>query len=168
MKTMPNETRRHKLNDVQKEFVLRCLACGFYPKDVADFVKDEFDIRIKPSDVSYYQKRYEDRIAELREEIAGDLQKIPLAKKLKRTAFLERLATKLYRQRDYKGCAGVLKQIAEEVGGIVQKHEVTGMGGKDLIPRSDLSHLTDEELGELQEILERADARRDQTGASGA
>ena len=50
----------------------------------------------------------------------------------------------------------------------VQKHELTGQGGKDLIPRSDLSHLTDEELGELQEILERADARRDQTGASGA
>ena len=166
---MPDKLRKKKLTEAQKAFVIRCLACGFGPQDTANFVKDEFDIRINRADVCYYAKTRRAEIEELATEIVEDLERLPFARKERRVALLDRLVMKHFRGCRYKDVAAVLEQIAKEVGGIVHRHEVAGQGGKDLIPRPrpDLSHYTDEELRELQAIHERAEARRDQSDSGG-
>lgn len=126
---MPDDKRQKKLTDVQREFILRCLALGFGLQDTADFVKDEFDVDVSRQNVAYYQENHGERIEELRQELAADIERIPFANKVRRLAYLDRIAQKQYRRRQYPEFRATLKQIAEEVGAIVHKHEHSGANG---------------------------------------
>ena len=118
----------NKLNKVQKEFVLRCLALGFSLTDTAAFVADEFDIEIRRQSVHYYAQKYPAKIAELHDELAADMLKIPLASKVVRVATLDRLARRAMQKDEFAEARATMKQIAEEVGDIVERKEVTVRG----------------------------------------
>jgi hypothetical protein len=118
---------------------------GFGPQDVADFVQDEFGIKIGRSNVAYYQKQYAEQIEQLHEEIAKDIEQIPFAQKKRRVAYLDRVAMKHYRRRQYSDFRATIKQIAEETGDLVQKHEITGKDGGPIVA----NNLTLEELKKL-------------------
>jgi hypothetical protein len=120
---------KHKLDEIQQEFIIRCLACGFNLQKTADLVKEEYEVTVTRQNVMWYRQHHDERIAELREELSKDLTNIPFANKLTRVAHLNSVANDLLKRRQYKDFAAILKQIAEETGGIVQKHEHTGKNG---------------------------------------
>jgi hypothetical protein len=122
---MPDKERKGKLNEIQKEFILRCLACGFGYQETVDFVKDEFGISITRQNVKYYADNYPQRIKDLHEELSENIEQIPFANKMTRVAHLDRVARKLLNRKNWPEFRAVLRQIAEETGGIVQKHEHT-------------------------------------------
>jgi hypothetical protein len=126
---MPDPKHNHKLNGVHKAFILRCLALGFGPQDVVDFVEDEFDIKLDRSNIAYYKREYPDEIIALKEELTKDIELIPFARKLDRVAYLDRAARRLFKRRNWSEFRATLKQIAEETGGIVQRTELTGKNG---------------------------------------
>ena len=167
---MGREGELRKLNGIHKDFVLRCLACGFQLQEVVDCVKDEFDIEVTRQNIHYYLKTYPDKVEALRHVLAENIEQIPFAKKLTRVAYLDRMAKRQWRRRQYGEVRATLKQIAEEVGGLVQKHELTGANGGPIETRTeqlpmDLSRYTEDELAAMRSIHEAANARRDQEGA---
>lgn len=63
---------------------------------------------------------------------------------------------KLFNSSEVQQLRGVLSDIADEVGGRVQRKEVTGKDGKPLIPdrpRVDLTKMTEEELDATEKAL---------------
>lgn len=119
---------RKKLNDVEKEFILRCLACGFTLQDTADFCKDQFRKEITWQNVQYYERHYKEQIRALRDELAEDILREPLARKEVRVNLLSRIAMKQFRRRQFQECTRTLRQIAEETGAITQKVDLTSKG----------------------------------------
>ncbi len=115
---------RRIFNEIEQECILQWLALGFMPQQIVEFVKLDFEKKCSRQNIWQYTQNQAERIKELREEIKADLQCIPFARKEVRVGQLDRSARELLRRRDHKGAAGILKQIAEETGPLVQKHEV--------------------------------------------
>lgn len=115
-----------KLNDGHREFILRCLACSMSYGDVVDAVKEELGIVVTRQNIKYYSDSYSNEIDEMRESLAEDLSRIPFARKERRVAYLDRVASRQFSKRQYGEFRATLKQIAEETGEIVQKMEHTG------------------------------------------
>lgn len=159
---------RRLFTDLEREQILQWLALGFHPTQIVEFVKEDFGKKCSRQNIHQYLENHEERIKELRQEIARNLETIPFARKEVRVANLDRMARKLQGRRQYRDCAALLKQIAEETGQLVQKHEHTGRDGKDLYPAADMTRYTDDELSKLREIHEAAESRRDQGRASEA
>jgi hypothetical protein len=120
---------RHLFTEIEKECILQWLALGFTPQQIVDFVKDDFGKSCSRQNIHEYQKNHAERIGKLREEIKGNLEAIPFTRKEVRIANLDRVARKLLIRRNYRDFATILKQIAEETGQLVQKHEHTGKDG---------------------------------------
>ncbi|MEN6581680.1 MAG: DUF2280 domain-containing protein [Armatimonadota bacterium] len=121
---MPDARRKKKLTDVQQEFVLRRLACGFGYQDTVNSIKEEFGISVSANAIRYYGLEYKDEIAALRKELTEDISRIPFANKLNRIAHLDVIAKRTYDRRNYPECRATLRQIAEETGEITNDRYV--------------------------------------------
>jgi hypothetical protein len=160
---------KKKLREEHKQFIFERLGCGFSQSDVADSLKDRFGIEITPQSINYYAQEYPEKVEEARQRLLEDAKDIGFTDKLQRLAYLDRIARKQHNKRQYRECCATLKQIAEEVGSIIHKHEHSGPGGGPIETQqvNDLSTFTDDELKQLRAIHETANARRDQQGAGG-
>lgn len=162
--------RRHRkampkgLTDEQKNFILRCLACGFsYSVMVEEFaLAFERKLPVK-SVISGYRTRYKAEIERMRDEWEDDLKSsgIPFARKLERVAALSRYAGIEDRRKRYSEAARHLRAIAEEIGDLKQAHDHSGTINID-----DLS--AEQRLDRLAAIAAQIEARaelRDEGGA---
>jgi hypothetical protein len=157
--------------DIEKECVWQWLALGFGPQQIVDFVSEDFGKKCTRQTIHDHLKNHAEKIAKLREEIKANLDCIPFARKEQRVAYLDRLAHRQFKKRGQEAeFRATLKQIAEEMGALVQKHELTGKDGKPIETRNmspeDLSIYTQEELLAMRTIHETAHTRRNQPGTS--
>lgn len=145
-------------DEIERECILQWIALGFTPSQIVEFVNQDFGKKCSRQNIHNHKTDHAEEIARLRAEIKANLQCIPFANKEVRVANLDRAARELLRRRNYTGFAQILKQIAEETGQLVQKHE------HRVDTEPDLSAFTLEELEQMQAIHEAANARRDQPG----
>lgn len=142
---MPDASRRKKLTRAHKQFILRCLAVGLGPQDVADAVKDEFDIEITRQNVDYYIDKYPEEIEQLRKKIAADIEQVPFARKMVRVGHLDRIAKKMYKRKNWAEFRATCRQIADEMEFLegsepntdddepMELEELEGLDAKELI-----------------------------------
>lgn len=126
-----------------RTFVVQALACFDSPSEVAKAVKAEFGITITPQSIEAYDptKKAGEKVSakwralfeSTREAFLKDTSRIGISHRSVRLRKLE-AQVKLNETRGNSAMvAQLLKQAAEEVGGVyTNRREVTGKDGKDL------------------------------------
>lgn len=155
------------LKEPIKVFIVQSLACMETPQQVADAVKQEFNLEIDRKQVQLYDptkragKNLSPKLKQLFDETRRNFQEnildIPLANK----AFRLRELQKMYDGYGAKNPVmkqKVLKQAFQETDGRVSRQEITGKDGapiqtadvsKPVIGPEELSKLTPQELSRL-------------------
>lgn len=125
---------------------MQWLALGFSPTEIVEFVNEKFDKTCSRQNIHEHYARNEAAILALRAELAEQLDALPFGSKVERVAHLGVVAQKIYKKLRVAGAgnrtvrdmgssfAAILKQIAEETGQLVHKHEHTGKDGQPLLP----------------------------------
>jgi hypothetical protein len=126
-----------KINDEIRLFIVKRLACYDTPQEVADAVKEEFDIEVDRNQTSLYDptkakgkklgKKWADIFHETRKKFLEDLSELPLANPAVRVAELSKLYQNAKTRKNAVLAAAHLEQIAKEVGGVYSnKIRLTG------------------------------------------
>lgn len=134
-----------KLTVEQQTFIVQAQACFDTPATVVKAVKEEFKIEVSRQLVEMYDptkrcaerlgKRWRELFAETRKTFLEDTSKIGISHKAVRLRALDRMAARAEQQGNVRLAADVLKQAAEEVGGVyTNRREVTGKDGAPLPP----------------------------------
>lgn len=134
-----------KLTDEQRAFVVQSLACFDSPTTVAKAVKKEYGVDITAQAVEAYDptkragdklgKRWKDLFHATRDAFLKDTAAIGIAHRVVRLRRLQRAADKLEEAGNVMGMAAILEQAAKEEGGAyTNRRELTGQGGKPLVP----------------------------------
>lgn len=128
------------LKEPVKIFIIQSLACRDTPQEVADLVKQEFDLIIDRSQVALYDptkrrgknlsKKYVLLFEETREKFDAGLIDIPIANKYYRLKEIQKMYDDAGKNKKTK--QGLLKQAFQETDGRVTKQEITGKDGADL------------------------------------
>ena len=135
-----------KLTDEIKRFIVKSLAMDDTPSQVAEAVGVEFGVKISRQQVSDYDPRrakpkaISNELFRLFEETQRDfrdsIESIPIAYKAYRLRRLHRMSIAAEERGNIPLAAQLLEQAAKECGdAFTNKRELTGKGGKDLIPR---------------------------------
>ncbi len=150
-----------RLTSEQKLFIVQQLACFRTPTEVSNAVKEEFSIEVDRRQVQFYDptklpenkklpEKWKVMFHATREQYIEHTARVPIAHQ---TFRLEMMQEVLDRQRKATNKNEVLilstiEQAAKEVGGsFTNKHELTGRGGKPLIP-DNISAAIDKVYGE--------------------
>ncbi len=133
------------LPDEIKRFIVMRLACWDTPSQVAEAVKDEFEIVVSRQRVHVYDptkkagSELSDGLKKLfiatRKKFLDDTSEIGIAHKSVRLRMLDRAARKAETIGNYMGMAELCERAAKEVGEAYtnkHKHELTGKDGKPL------------------------------------
>ena len=148
---------RNRLNDYERAFVTRELACFGSPKDVAEALKQEFAVEVTPQAVERYDptKRAGKNLSEKWREIFHQTREaflahfdehIPLAHKAVRVRKLARAANYFERTGNYMAMARLLEQIAKEMGdAYTNRREFTGKSGGP-IKYQDVADMTGDQI----------------------
>lgn len=134
------------LSTAHKSFIVKQLAMGETPTEVAEAVKDVFGIEITRQQVHSYDptapgkraRKWMNLYRAEQRKFRKAIDAISTSHLATRLLRLERMAKKAEALRNYPLAAQLLKQIAEEIGGVYtnrHKLEHTGAGGKPLAPR---------------------------------
>jgi hypothetical protein len=150
-----------ELNEEIKTFIVQQLACYMQPSAVAEAVKEEFEVEVDRRHVQFYHpekggagkklpKKWINLFNETRRQFDTQVAAIPVAKLSYRLSALQRMAEMAESGKDYRLAADLLKQAAQDRGGMfTNKREV-----KVTNPLQTLSDLlgvsTDELPDELQ------------------
>lgn len=136
--------RKGVLNREQRRFVVVRLACFETPTEVAAAVKEEFGLEVERQLVARYNpeargsetaKEWRLLFAETRRAYIEDLAGVAIAGQAFRVRELEKLYTQAKRSRNSKLAAEILRQAAEELGGVyTNTRALTGPGGAPLAP----------------------------------
>lgn len=155
-----------KLSNEVKVFIVTHLAMFDTPTQVALAVKEEFGVEVTRQAVQYYDptvgekppKTFIALFETTRTRFIDSASEIPIAIRAVRLRRLDRMARALEDRRNVLGAAQLMKQAAEDIGGVyTNRRELTGKDGKDLMPE-----LTDEERRErVVGIMREAVKRRD-------
>ncbi len=132
-----------KLPEAVKTFIVQSLACFDTPSTVVDAVKREYGETITRQAVESYDPnkkaganlsvKWRALFEETRKAFLEDTSKIAISHRAVRLRALQRLADKAETQGNTVVAASLLKQAAEEVGGVyTNRRELTGKDGKDL------------------------------------
>jgi hypothetical protein len=132
-----------KLTDEGRAYIVMALACWDSPGVVAEAVRKEFAVSIKPQSVEAYDptkragRNLSDKWRALfeatRKEFLEDSSKIGIANKSMRLRSLHRMAEKAEGRGNLALAAQLLEQAAKESGNAyTNRRELTGAGGKDL------------------------------------
>ena len=119
---MPN------LSDEIKEFIVKGLARFDSPTQVAEAVKETFEIEVSRQQVHAYDPacsqppapRWLELHAATRQAFLSDIAEIGIAQKAVRLRMLERYARIAERQKYFIRAAALLEQAAKECGGIYE------------------------------------------------
>lgn len=116
------------LKDEQKVFIVRHLARFRSPAEVVVEFKNEYGIDIQLQQVVIYDPtrakfaagaRWKDLFNELREAFIKDVDAIPSAHQGFRVNMLHAMAMEAFKKKNYNQAQSLLKQAAEEVGGVL-------------------------------------------------
>lgn len=109
-----------------RAYIVSRLACYETPTRVAQMVKEEFDIDLKPSHVHTYDptkvagkdlaKDLKELFYKIRDEFISDTSGIPISQKSYRLAALQRMHAETERIKNYALSAQLLEQAAKEMG----------------------------------------------------
>lgn len=115
------------LNDDVKSFIVRSLACYNTPTEVAELVKEEYEIVIERAHVAKYDptkaqgkdlgRKYRDLFEATRKSFLDDMAELPLANPSVRVSELSKLYKSAKAKKNAVLAAQHLEQIAKEVGG---------------------------------------------------
>ena len=139
------------LKEPVKIFIVQALACRDTPQEVADLVKQEFDIEIDRMQCSSYDptkvagrnlsKKYVQLFNDTRQKFDEGLIDIPIASKYYR---LKQYQKQLEKTKNAKTILKILEQAAKDVGGqFTNKTEVTSE-----ITQTTVTQATDEQVAE--------------------
>lgn len=128
------------LKEPVKIFIVQSLACRDTPQEVADLVKQEFDLIIDRSQVALYDptkrrgknlsKGYVQLFEETRKKFDSGLIDIPIANKYYRLKEIQKMYDDSGKNKKTKQV--LLKQAFQETDGRVTKQEITGKDGKPI------------------------------------
>lgn len=128
------------LKEPVKIFIVQSLACRDTPQEVADLVKQEFDLIIDRSQIALYDptkrrgknlsEKYVQLFEETREKFDAGLIDIPIANKYYRLKEIQKMYDDSGRNKRIK--QNLLKQALQETDGRTTKVEHLGKGGTDL------------------------------------
>ena len=114
------------LNNKVKAFIVQGLATYMTPSEVAQAVKEEFDIVVTRQQVSFYDpskaagltlsKKWADLFKQFRDDFNNDIQAIPIANKAYRLNMLDRMARDAEKSKNRPLAASLLEQAAKDVG----------------------------------------------------
>ena len=127
------------LKEPVKIFIVQALACRDTPQEVADLVKQEFNLVIDRSQVALYDptkqrgknlsKKFVELFHETREKFDAGLIDIPIAQKYYRLKQYQKHLEK--NARNTVMSLSILKQAAQDLGGqFTNRQEITGKDGK--------------------------------------
>ena len=139
------------LKEPVKIFIVQALACRDTPQEVADLVKQEFDIEIDRMQCSSYDptkvagrnlsKKYVQLFNDTRQKFDEGLIDIPIASKYYR---LKQYQKQLEKTKNAKTILKILEQAAKDVGGqFTNKTEVTSE-----VTLTTVTQATDEQVAE--------------------
>ncbi|MCK4107912.1 DUF2280 domain-containing protein [Acinetobacter radioresistens] len=139
------------LKEPVKIFIVQALACRDTPQEVADLVKQEFDIEIDRMQCSSYDptkvagrnlsKKYIQLFNDTRQKFDDGLIDIPIASKYYR---LKQYQKQLEKTKNAKTILKILEQAAKDVGGqFTNKTEVTSE-----VTQTTVTQATDEQVAE--------------------
>ncbi|MGO2507283.1 MAG: DUF2280 domain-containing protein [Psychrobacter alimentarius] len=123
------------LNNKVKAFIVQGLATYMTPSEVAQAVKEEFDIVVTRQQVSFYDpskaagltlsKKWADLFKQFRDDFNNDIQAIPIANKAYRMTMLNRMTIDAEKSKNRPLAASLLEQAAKEMGEVfTNKHKV--------------------------------------------
>lgn len=128
------------LKEPVKIFIVQSLACRDTPQEVADLVKQEFDLIIDRSQVALYDptkrrgknlsEKYVLLFEETREKFDSGLIDIPIANKYYRLKEMQKMYDDSGKNKKTK--QSLLKLALQETDGRTTKVEHTGKDGADL------------------------------------
>ena len=114
------------LNNKVKAFIVQGLATYMTPSEVAQAVKEEFDIAVTRQQVSFYDpskaagltlsKKWADLFEQFRDDFNNDIQAIPIANKAYRLNMLDRMARDAEKSKNRPLAAALAEQAAKEMG----------------------------------------------------
>jgi hypothetical protein len=114
------------LNNKVKAFIVQGLATYMTPSEVAEAVKQEFDIVVTRQQVSCYDpgkaaginlsKTWKDLFKKFRDDFNNDIQAIPIANKAYRLNMLDRMARDAEKSKNRPLAAALAEQAAKEMG----------------------------------------------------
>lgn len=138
-----------------KGFIVRALACYDTPTQVADAVKEKFNLEVSRQQVATYDpenvvgkalsQKWREIFAETREKFKSEVGEIAIANQTYRLRVLNRLLHTAEKSGNVVVAASLLEQASKEVGGLFtnkQRTEHTGKDGKDLAPAVPVINLT--------------------------
>jgi len=139
------------LKEPVKIFIVQALACRDTPQEVADLVKQEFDIEIDRMQCSSYDptkvagrnlsKKYVQLFNDTRQKFDDGLIDIPIASKYYR---LKQYQKQLEKTKNAKTILKILEQAAKDAGGqFTNKTEVTSE-----VTQTTVTQATDEQVAE--------------------
>ncbi|MCI2809377.1 DUF2280 domain-containing protein [Eoetvoesiella caeni] len=129
-----------KLNEAMQRFIVQALACYDTPTQVAESVKEEFDIVVTRQQVASYDptkvtskalaKKWRDLFASTRERFRKEIAEIPIADQAYRLRQLHRMVQSAMNRKNIVLAASLLEQAAKEQGGMfTNKRELSGPNG---------------------------------------
>lgn len=144
------------LNDETKLFIVRALACYDAPRQVAEDVKQEFNLVVSAQQLQAYNPatkagarmsaKLKVIFEETRKQFKEKIGDIPLANQSVRIRALSRLFEKAERQGNTAVAAQLLEQIAKEAGDAFTNKQRVSVNA--LVTSREPRELTDEELAE--------------------
>lgn len=135
------------LNDDQKLFIVRALACFDAPSQVVESVKQEFGVDVSPQQLQAYNpatkagarmsQKLKDIFEATRKRFLAEVSDIPVANQAYRLRQLQRMIYESMRRKNIVLAASLLEQAAKESGGMfTNKRELSGPGGKPMEHRT--------------------------------
>lgn len=128
------------LKEPVKIFIIQSLACRDTPQEVADLVKQEFDLILDRSQVALYDptkrrgknlsKKYVQLFEKTREDFDAGLIDIPIANKFYRLKEIQKMYDDFGKNKVAK--QKLLKLAHQETDGRTIRQEHTGKDGADL------------------------------------
>lgn len=138
------KSKKTRLTEDQKAFVVRELACFSSPKQVSAALMEEYGVLLAPQNVECYSpgKRAAQHLGAKWRELFDQCRKaflahmedsVPEAHKAVRVKKLARAARAYETSRNYIAMADMLERIARECGNsFTNRHELTGKDGRSL------------------------------------
>jgi hypothetical protein len=119
------------LADEIKEFIVKSLARYETPQQVAERVRETFDIKLERQQIHAYDpaclrppaQRWRDLHAATREAHLREVAEIGISQKAVRLAMLDRMARSTMENNRFERAAALLEQAAKECGGIYENRK---------------------------------------------
>lgn len=163
------KSKRKRLTETEKAFVVRELACFGSPKEVSEALMEELGVRLAPQNIEAYDpgkragrhlsKKWRELFEITREAFLKHIEvHVPEANRAVRVKKLARASRAFEGLGNYIGMSEMFERIAKELGGsYTNQRQLTGKGGGPIEHR--ISDMTDEEVEvRMAEILAKKPA----------